>query len=103
MEVIWWTRDRLGREVTLTDEGLAHILSRRSRLASRIGEMRDAVERADHVARDVDHPHRDIHYHRRSSDRPWLRVVVHYRPVPPQGTWVGRVITAHYFSRSVPS
>jgi hypothetical protein len=38
---------------------------------------------------------REIHYPRTPSGQGWMRVVVNYRPVPPQGTWAGEVITAY--------
>jgi hypothetical protein len=39
--------------------------------------------------------HREIHYRRVASGQGFLKVVVQYRPVPPQGTWAGEVITAY--------
>jgi hypothetical protein len=58
-------------------------------------EVRAAVEHSDLVVRDVGYPHREIHYRRTPSGQGWIRVVVNYRPVPPQGTWAGEIITAY--------
>lgn len=68
MEAIWWTQDRLGREVILTTVGRDHIGDRHRQVADRLDEVRSAVEHPDFVT---------------------------YRPVPPQGTWVGEVVTAY--------
>ena len=54
-----------------------------------------AIEQPDFVTRDVRYHHREIHYRRSPSGQGWIKVVVNYRPVPPQGTWAGEVITAY--------
>ncbi len=98
----WQTRDRLGREVILTEARLAHIRDGHPDMASRIADARATVDPPERVNRDATRPHREVSYRRTSSGRHWLRVVVHYRPVPPQGTWAGTVITAH-FVKAVPT
>ena len=99
---IWRTRDALGREVAFTDVGRAHILSRHPDLADRFDDVRTAIEAPDRVTQDRTYPRRNIFYRRTPSGRRWLRVVVNYGPVPPQATWAGHVITAH-FLEDVPS
>jgi hypothetical protein len=98
VEEIWRTRDRRGRVVVLTVASWAHILDRRAAMANRLDQVRAAIERPDLVTRDVRHFHREIHY-RRFPSGGWLKVVVGYRPVPPQGTWAGVVITAYPVER----
>lgn len=100
--VLWRTRDWLGREVALTEAALAHILDRHPRMAARLFEIRETVESPRQVTRDATRQHREIAYRRPSPNRSDLRVVIHYRPVPPQGTWVGRIITAHPAERIDP-
>jgi hypothetical protein len=92
---VWRTQDRLGREVVLNEVRLAHILDEHPELTNRLVDVRAAVEAPDFVNRDVRHAHRENHYRRRDSDTSWLKVVVHYRPISPQGTWAGEVITAY--------
>jgi hypothetical protein len=92
---IWRTQDRAGREVVLSSAGLDHILRRRAQLADRLDDVRAAIEHPDFVAQDVRYYHREIHYRRVASGQGFLKVVVQYRPVPPQGTWAGEVITAY--------
>jgi hypothetical protein len=92
---IWRTTDRLGREVTLTTEGWAHILRKRAMLAGRLDEVRAAVEAPDFVNADAQSPRRVNHYRRTPSGRAWIKVVINYRPMPPQGTWAGEVVTAY--------
>lgn len=95
MAELWRTRDRLGREVVFTSEARNHILERHDDMADRLSEIRSVVERPDYVTQDADYPHRENHYRRTPSGRRFIKVVVEYRPVPPQGTWAGAVVTAH--------
>jgi hypothetical protein len=99
---IWRTRDRAGREVVLTSARLDHILRRHDDMTSRLGEVRTTIEQPDLVTRDVEYRHRENHYGRSSSNQPWINVVVQYRPVSPQGTWMGEVITAYPVKRRDP-
>jgi hypothetical protein len=64
-------------------------------MAGRLDEIRLTVEQPSLVARDVKYPRRNNHYRRVLVEPGWLKVVVNYRPIPPQGTWLGEVITAH--------
>lgn len=94
MAAIWVTRDRLGREVTLTETRQAHILLKHPQVAGRLDDIRAVVETPDAV-------HADARYDRRENHYRWIaaggriKVVVIYRPVPPQGTWAGEVVTAY--------
>jgi hypothetical protein len=99
LATIWRTRDRFGRLVTFTKQGRDHILDRHSDLVARLDELRSIVERPDFVTRDRRFPSRENHYRRERSGSGWIKVVVHYRPVPPQGTWAGEVITAYVLKR----
>lgn len=90
---IWRARDRAGREVALTEMGEAHILERHPELVGAEQEIRTAIEAPDTVTRDATIPHRECLYRRSRLGRPLLKVVVQYRPVPPQGTWAGEVVT----------
>lgn len=47
--------------------------------------IRDAIENADEIARDMKHGHRQVHYRRRPILPRWFRIVVHYRPIEPSG------------------
>lgn len=96
MAEIWRTRDHVGRVVILTQVGLDHIRVRRGEFAIRMGEVRDVVEHHGIVTRDRQHAHRECFYRREPSRSGFIKVVVHYRPVPPQGTWEGKVITAYH-------
>lgn len=95
MAEIWRTRDRAGREVVLTSAGLEHILQGHDEIVDQWDEVRTAIEQPDFVTRDARYHHREIHYRRETSGQGLLKVVVQYRPVPPQGTWVGEVITTY--------
>jgi hypothetical protein len=95
LEEIWRTQDRLGREVVFTTECRGHILDEHDDMADRLDAVRPAIEQPDYVTLDADYPHRENHYRRTPSGRRYIKVVVEYRPVPPQGTWIGKVITAH--------
>jgi len=99
---VWRTRDQRGREVVLTEAALAHILARHPQMAGPLFEIQSAVGRPDRVTRDPTRHHREIAYRRPSPNHSRLRVVIHYRPVLPQGTWVGDIITAHPTERVDP-
>ena len=64
-------------------------------MADRLDDVRAAIEHPDFVAQDVRFHHREAHYRQLASGQGFLKVVVQYRPVPPQGTWAGEVITAY--------
>lgn len=85
----------MGREVALTSAAWMHIMAEHGELAGRVADIRAAVESPEIVTRDRIRAHREVHYRRTRSGHHWLRVVVNYGPVPPQGTWAGTVITAH--------
>jgi hypothetical protein len=93
---IWQTRDRAGRDVVLTPAGFDHILQGHDEIVDQLDEVRTTIEQPDFVTRDARYHHREIHYHRRASGQGLLKVVVQYRPVPPQGTWMGEVVTAYH-------
>ena len=99
MAVVERFRDRAGREVVLPEARIRHILDRRPRMADRLGEFRPTVEALDLVTRDSQYARRENHYRRPAPDRSYLKVVVQYLPVPPQGTSAGDVITAHPIER----
>ncbi len=92
---IWRTRDRAGRDVVLTEAHWAHIPGEHEDMARWLDDIATALQTPDFVNRDARHPNGENHYRCPTPDEPWTRVVVRYRPVPPQGTWVGEVITAH--------
>ena len=95
MAAIWRTRDRLGRDVELTETRWAHILEEHeTQMTGREADVRAAVEQPDFVTVDDGNPRRECHYRGQGPDRPKLKVVVGYEPVPPPGNWAGRVITA---------
>ncbi len=71
-------------------------------MASRLGEVRAAIEHPTLIARDAVHPRRENHYLRTVAEPGWLTVVVNYRPIPPQGTWFGEIITAYPVRRPEP-
>ena len=95
MATIWRTRDYLGRVVALTEENLRHIRERRPRMVDRLDEVKLTIEQSEFVRRDVAIASREVFYARSTVGRARMRVIVPYRPVPPQGTWRGEVITAH--------
>ena len=72
-----------------------HIRQRHDEIAERLDEVRTAVEQPDFITRDSEYTRREIFYRRTPSGQGWLKVVVNYRPIPPQGTWAGEVITAY--------
>ncbi len=53
------------------------------------------IEDPDRVTGDADFTQREEFYRSTGPDQWDLKVVVHYRPVPPQGTCEGGVVTAH--------
>jgi hypothetical protein len=93
---IWRTEDRLGREVFLTEARRDHILAEHDDLVDRMDAVRTVVEEPDFVTRDADYPRRENHYRWIPRESRYIKVVVEYRPVPPQGTWAGKVITAYF-------
>jgi hypothetical protein len=99
---IWRTHDYRGRVVAYTSKGRDHILQRRPKMAGRLGEMRTAIERPTLVTRDAFYSRRECHYLRTVAEPGWMKVVVTYRPTPPQGTWVGEIITAYPIRRPEP-
>lgn len=102
MATIWRTRDRLGREVILTEAGREHMLSKHPEMATRVDEARATVEQPDLVTRSAGYPHRECFYRNVPLGRLKTKVVVNFRPVPPQGTWQGRVVTVHRTRRVGP-
>ncbi len=96
MASIWETRDRFGRIVRLTEEGWDHIVSDRRGATPTPDDVRGAVEAPTRVTADADFAQRECSYQSLGAGRRTLKVVVHFRPVPPQGTWVGVVVTAFY-------
>lgn len=95
MAEVWRTRDRIGREVVLTSLRHDHILAEHDDLAPQMDDARLATEQPDFITRDARYPHRENHYRRTLWSQLLVKVVVNYRPVPPQGTWEGEVITAY--------
>lgn len=77
MADVWRTRDRFGRDVTLTDAGMAHIVRRRPDMVGSQAAIKETVEAPERVMRDALHPDRECHY-RRISDRRLLKVVIGY-------------------------
>jgi len=92
---IWQTVDRDGRTVTLTEADWAHILDEHREMVGRDPDIHRTVERPNFVTRDATHAHGENSYLRVAPGPLYLKVVVRYRPVPPQGTWAGRIITAY--------
>ena len=102
MAEIWRTHDYQGRVVVFTLKGRDHIIQRRPRMTGRLGDVRTAIEHPTRIARDAIYPRRENHYLRTGFDPGWIKVVVNYRPVPPQGTWFGEIITAYPVRRPEP-
>ncbi len=94
MTGIWETVDRFGRAVSLSEERWNHIVAARGRQGPSLDAIREAIETAAEITFDADYAHRECFYSNRSLGAS-LKVVVQYRPVPPQGAWAGTVITAH--------
>ena len=86
MATVWRTTDRLGREVVLTEAAWAHIIGEPKEMAGREADVLAAVRAPGRVTRDAGYRRRENHYRRTPSGRRWLKVVVRYRPVAPQGT-----------------
>ncbi len=99
MAAIWRIRDRLGREVVLTEMRWQHMRYRHQDMAQRLADVRAVIENPDVVTVDADFGHRQNSYRRFGTSRLFVKVVVHYRPVPPQGMRVGEVITAYTTQR----
>jgi hypothetical protein len=99
---IWRTRDHLGRVVVLKPAGLDHVRLRHQEFARRLEEARSVIERPDFVTRDRHRAHRECFYRQELSGKGLIKVVVHYRPIPPQGTWIGEVITAYHTDHRAP-
>ena len=104
MAHVWRTRDRFGREVALTDAGWNHIVAERQGAPPTPDEIREAGESPDGVTADATFPRRENFYRSRQTGRGgrFLKVVVRFQPVPPDGTWAGEVITAHPARRIKP-
>lgn len=100
LPLIWDTTDRFGRRAKLTQEEWTHIVADHTGWTPTAEEVRQAVEKPTCVTFDADIPNRECFYRDIGRERLQLKVVVHYRPVPPQGTWDGTVVTA-YFTRKV--
>ena len=96
MATVWRTRDRLGRAVVVTEADWQHIVAQRAPAVPSLGDIRAAVETPDVVNADARYPRRENHCRRAGAAGSYLKVVVAYRPVPPQGTWAGRVVTAYH-------
>ena len=91
----WQTRDYRGRDALFTEASRDHILQRRRDLATHLSDIRAAISRPAVVTRDLKYTRRECHYAYTSSPPGMIKVVVQYRPVPPQGRWVGEVVTAY--------
>jgi hypothetical protein len=98
---IWRTGDRHAREVVFTTARQDHILDEHDDMAELMDDVRVAIEQPDLVTRDARYARRENHYRRIPSTGGWIKVVVNYRPVPPQGTWEGEIITAYHVPRPV--
>ena len=85
-----------GREVSLTAARSAHIVGQHPDMVGRLANVRATVEAPEAVTRDRTYPNREVHYRRPPGELRYVRVVVRYLPVPPDGTFVGEVITAHW-------
>lgn len=102
MTEIWRTRDRRERVVVFTSKGRDHIVQRRPQLTGRLDEVRTAIEHPTLIARDAKYPRRENHYLRTVGGPGWIKVVVNYRPIAPQGAWFGEIITAYPVRRPEP-
>ena len=104
MAAVWRTRDRFGRELVLTDVGWGHIVAKRKGEPPAPDEIREAVESPDFVTVDATYPRRENSYRSRRPGRGgrFLKVVVRFQPVPPDGTWAEEVITAYPAQRIKP-
>jgi hypothetical protein len=91
----WQTRDYRGRNVMFTEASRDHLLQRRRDLTTILSDIREVISSPAVVTRDLKYPRRECHYGFTSSPPGMIKVVVQYRPVPPQGRWVGEVVTAY--------
>ncbi len=71
-------------------------------MAPHLGDIREVIAHPIVVTRDLKYPRRENHYGILSPALGMIRVVVQYRPVPPQGRWVGEVVTAHRIRKPDP-
>lgn len=94
MTTIWETTDRFGRRVELTEERWSHIVDQRGGQPPTQDDIRRALEDPIRVTIDATFAHRECFYAECAPSR-MVKVVVHFRPVPPQGTWRGAVVTAY--------
>jgi hypothetical protein len=99
---IWRTRDRFGREVYFSSARREHILQEHDDMADRLDEIQTVIEQPTVVTRDRDFRHRENHYRQIDIGKNWVKVVVHYRPEPPQSTWEGEIITAYQVQQPDP-
>lgn len=99
MAEIWRAWDRLNREVIFDTADRDHILAEHDEMADRLHMIREAIEDPEFVNRDVQYRRRENYYRWLPTEERWLKVVVNFRPVPPQGTWAGEVITAYPVKR----
>lgn len=60
-----------------------------------LGDIQVVISRPTVVTKDPKYRRRENHYGRTSSEPGFIKVVVQYRPVPPQGRWDGEVITSY--------
>lgn len=68
-------------------------------MAGHLNDVQTTVEAPEVVTRDTEYMHREVYYRRPTGRQLFLRVVVLYRPVPPQGAWTGEVVTAYQTAR----
>lgn len=81
--------------MVLAEERWRHIPDEHDHMAGLATEVRDIVEAPDLVTADAAYPNRECCYRRPAPRRIFLKVVVRYLQVPPQGTWAGEVRTAY--------
>jgi hypothetical protein len=97
--VLWRARDWLGRDVALTEAGLAHILDKHPEMIDYLNDVRATIAAPDFSTQDKRYRPRACLYRRMMPNEPRTKVVVHYRPAPPQGSWAGEIITAYRTSK----
>jgi len=95
LEEVWQVQDYRGRDVLFTEASRDHILHRRRELAAILSDIREAISRPAVVTRDLTYPRRECHYGFIAAPPGMIKGVVQYRPVPPQGRWVGEIVTAY--------
>jgi hypothetical protein len=71
-------------------------------MAGLLGDVRTAREHPPFIARDAIYSRRENCYLRTTYEPGWIKVVVNYRPLPPQGIWIGEIITAYPIRRPEP-